>query len=62
MSENLKKIVDNGALENTVDVVTVASLVTQLADSLNGFQGNESEVHTYVSGIICYFHFPQLIK
>ena len=47
MSENLKEIVDNGTLQNTADVVIVTSLVTQIADSLNGFQRNEAEVHTF---------------
>ena len=47
MSQNLKEIVDNGALENKVDVVIVTSLVTQLADSLNGFQRSETEVQFF---------------
>ena len=47
MSQNLKEIVDNGALENKVDVVIVTSLVTQLADSLNGLQRSETEVQFF---------------
>ena len=45
MSENLKEIVNNGTLENTADIAAVASLVTQITDSLNGLQRNETEVH-----------------
>ena len=45
MLENLKEIVDNGTLENTFDIVAVSSLVTQITDSLNGLQRNETEVH-----------------
>ena len=47
MSQNLKEIVDSGTLENAVDVVTVTSLVIQIADSLNSFQGNETEVQIF---------------
>ena len=45
MLENLKEIVGNGTLENTFDIVAVSSLVTQITDSLNGLQRNETEVH-----------------
>ena len=47
MSQNLKEIVDNGTLENAVDVMTVTSLVIQIADSLNSFQRNETEVQIF---------------
>ena len=47
VSENLKKIIGNATFENTVDIVTVTSLVTKIAHSLNGFRRNETEVHTF---------------
>ena len=47
VSQNLKEIVSNGTLVNAVDVVTVTSLVTQIANSLNGSQRNETEVHIF---------------
>ena len=47
MSENLKEIVNNGTLENTIDSITVTSVITQIADLPSGSQRSESEVHIF---------------
>ena len=48
MSENLTQVVSNVTLNNTVDIVTVNSIVTKIVNSLNGTQRAENEVNVFL--------------
>ena len=48
MSEDLKQIVGNVTLNNTLYIVTVTSIVTKIINSLNGTQGAENEVNVFL--------------
>ena len=48
MSENLTQVVSNVTLNNTVDIVTVNSIVTKIVNSLNGTQRAENEVNFFL--------------
>ena len=48
MSENLTQVVSNVTLNNTVDIVTVNSIVTKIVNSLNGTQRAQNEVNVFL--------------
>ena len=63
MSENLTQIVRNVTLNNTLDIVTVTSIVTKIINSLNSTQRAENEVNIFLE-INSHFgstQFPRII-
>lgn len=47
VSENLMQIVRNVTLNNTVDIVTVRSVVTKIISLLKGTQRTDNEVNIF---------------